>query len=656
MPRNLYALLVGIDEYPKDRDRLQGCVNDIKAVEKYLHQYLASDNYQLQIKALFNKDATRDGIILGFREHLSQANSDDVVLFYYSGHGSQENNIPEALWRFEPDQKNETLYCYDSGLPNGRHLVDKELKKLISEVAANNPHICVILDCCHSGSGTKDPSLEVVERLAPADDRPRSIDSYLFTVEELASLQAPHILIAAAEDHDTAKEIKIDGEKRGIFSYSLLKVLERPGKLTYRELWQEAKSTVSRELAKLSRTQSPQLEVTPPDDGNQLFLDGAIAERASYFTVHHNRELGWVMDGGAVHSIQLPDGEETTTMALFGFHCNVNDLKDPAKSLGEAKVTKVFPLKSQLEVSNQSQLSKEEIYKAVVTSVPLPAQGVYIEGEAQGVQLAEQAIRFATTGARPSVYIRQVQNRAEVKVCLECRNHEYQIRVVGDDRPLIAPLQGYTSENAKRAIARLEHIARWLTIRDLTSPPVSQIQSDDIVMELLFEAANSTSTNELRWEYQYKEGKWQPPRCQLKLTNKSLRTLYCTVLVLSDRFAVANPFFEAGYVRLEPKQTAWAKNGKYFKFTVDSELQNLGITETKDILKLIVSTAEFDAQLSTQEELDVPRSSTKSSFKRSTLNRLMDRAQFRSIQVDEEETYDDWHIKQIVITSVLPSK
>ena len=432
--------------------------------------------------------------------------------------------------------------------------------------------------------------------------------------------------------------------------------MKQPGKRTYRELWQQTKNKVSLELAKLSRTQFPQLEVTPADRGDLLFLNGAIAERASYFTVRHDKGLGWVIDGGAVHGVQPPVEEETTLLALFQFDCNVRDLQNPDQSIGDAKVTKVLPQLSQVEISPDTQLPKERIYKAVVISLPLPAYGVYIEGDATGVALAEQAIQAATMGNCSSIYIRPVQSRDEAQVWLQCQNQEYRIRLKDDNRSLVAPLQGYTADIAKRAIARLEHIARWLTIRDLSSPPASRIQPGDVEMEFLFESENGSLANKIRREYQYKEGKWQPPRCQLKLTNKSQKALYCTVLDLTDRFAVVAPFFEAGYVRLEPGQTAWAKNGRPFRFSVDPELQELGITETKDILKLIVSTAEFDARLSTQEEIDVPHSSTKSSFKQSTLNRLMDRAQFRTARFDEEEIYDDWYTKNVIITSVLLSE
>lgn len=36
MPRTVYALLVGIDEYPQPIPKLYGCVNDINEFEAYL--------------------------------------------------------------------------------------------------------------------------------------------------------------------------------------------------------------------------------------------------------------------------------------------------------------------------------------------------------------------------------------------------------------------------------------------------------------------------------------------------------------------------------------------------------------------------------------------------------------------------------------------
>jgi hypothetical protein len=126
---------------------------------------------------LTNAQATPRGIIDAWRSHLGQARPADVALFYYSGHGAYEHPPPE-FWDFEPDTKNETLVCYDSRLSGGWDLADKELAQLIAEVAANGPHVTVILDCCHSGSGTRHAA-DVTPRQEKADTRTRPIASYI---------------------------------------------------------------------------------------------------------------------------------------------------------------------------------------------------------------------------------------------------------------------------------------------------------------------------------------------------------------------------------------------------------------------------------------------------------------------------------------------
>ena len=187
MTNKIYALLVGIDNYPDSDHRLEGCVNDITPIEEYLNERFDRQEYQLYLQTLTDKQANRKAVIDGFRNHLRQAGKDDVVLFCYSGHGSQENAPPE-FWHLEPDHLDETLVCYDSRAENCWALADKELALLIAEVAENKPHITIILDCCHSGSGTKDPMQETKERRAPADKRKRPLDSFIFKLEELEKL------------------------------------------------------------------------------------------------------------------------------------------------------------------------------------------------------------------------------------------------------------------------------------------------------------------------------------------------------------------------------------------------------------------------------------------------------------------------------------
>ena len=144
--KKLFALFVGIDNYPPSVPSLAGCVNDMMAVREFIEERTLSDGFELHSRTLIDHEATRLNIVRGFEEHLAQAGEDDVALFYYSGHGSQEH-AHQVFWATEPDKLNETLVCYDSRTEDGMDLADKELATLIEVEATNKPHILVIMDC-----------------------------------------------------------------------------------------------------------------------------------------------------------------------------------------------------------------------------------------------------------------------------------------------------------------------------------------------------------------------------------------------------------------------------------------------------------------------------------------------------------------------------
>jgi hypothetical protein len=81
MASNLYALLVGINDYSPNVGKLNGCLNDVD----HFHDYL-TDNFDrsgLLIEVLKDADATRSNIIEQFRSHLGKAKRDDTVFFQY---------------------------------------------------------------------------------------------------------------------------------------------------------------------------------------------------------------------------------------------------------------------------------------------------------------------------------------------------------------------------------------------------------------------------------------------------------------------------------------------------------------------------------------------------------------------------------------------
>ncbi|MBD2459277.1 caspase family protein [Nostoc sp. FACHB-87] len=683
MTRNIYALLVGIDKYPDPISPLHGCVKDITAMKEYLENRVKKDkDHQLHLRTRTNDEAKRKTIIDDFREHLCKAQKDDIVLFYYSGHGSQER-APEEFRHLEPDRLNETLVCYDSRSQGEDcwDLADKELAQLIAEVSEKKPHICIILDSCHSGSGTRDPLQETGVRLTSIDERNRPLNSYLPELQQqiqnsLTSsslkdnpsgwkiLTGSHVLLAACRDSELAKEINGNGEQRGAFSYCLLETLKQAnGNMSYQDLFREAKSLVSNKIT----DQSPQFEVNYSEAEDQVFLKGAIAERSHYFAVSYSQEHhSWVIDGGGVHGIQSPSGDEKTLLALFPSNSNAEDLHDPSQSVGDAAVTLVLPAISYIKDLDPDQKKtlqdsdKEKTFKAVIISLPLPPLAVYFEGEEDGVKLARQEMEPAGgLNNQSSAYVREEKELTLAHFRLLCRKNQYLIVRPQDDRPLVAQIDGYTQDNAKKAIQRLEHIARWNAIAQLGSSGNGVIKEGDIEMELIF-GDKDLSPEETRLEYKLRDdGQRSPSTIQIKLTNNSNRALYCGLLILTDLFEVQFPFrqgMEAGYVKLEPQGTYESQSGR---LTLPQELPQ-EITEFNNTIKLIVSTAEFDGRLLTQNKLDAPkttkgeRGADRGVINRNTLNCLMNKVQNRDWEDAEPQSYQDWFTKQVTITTVRP--
>ena len=301
-------------------------------------------------------------------------------------------------------------------------------------------------------------------------------------------------------------------------------------------------------------------------------------------------------------------------------------------------------------------LEPEMTFKAVVTSLPLPPKGVLITGESAGVKLARAALLVIGPKNQPSLYLTEVTKTENAEFKLLARNGQYLITRPADDRPIVAQIQGYTESNALQAIERLEHITRWTNIAELSSPATSSIQASAVQM-VISQEGQEVKDATINFQYQLQNGRWKGPTFKVKLKNNSNQELFCALLDLTDRYAVSPELLETGGVWLKPGEEAWALGGENIYPTVLDKLWKQGITQSQDILKLIVSTAEFDATLLRQNELDLPHFPEREPGRgRGTLNCLMKRVQSRDLRCapEEDKLYDDWITSQINITTVRP--
>jgi hypothetical protein len=219
------ALLVGINDYsasalkpetsrdPADRTwpNLSGTINDVHLMRDLLGPMYGFKGEDIVI--LTDQQATRSSILRELKRLEKTARKDDVVLFYYSGHGSQVHNSLSP----EKDKLDESIVPADSRL-GVEDIRDKELRKIFNRILDAGAKLTAVLDTCHSGSGARaglDAGLGT--RGVKPDERDVADPSNPPHPEHRGAL-----IMAATQDFDRAYEIPApDGVTRGAFTWAL---------------------------------------------------------------------------------------------------------------------------------------------------------------------------------------------------------------------------------------------------------------------------------------------------------------------------------------------------------------------------------------------------------------------------------------------------
>ncbi len=162
------ALLVGINEYPAERDRLEGCVNDVFTMSSVLQECgFPADT----IRACLDDRATAAGILQRLEWLLDDAAPGDELVFYYSGHGAQ---MPEYGENFEPDHNVEMLVPWDFDWTPEKAIADDQIHELYAQLAYD-VRLALIFDSCYSGGIHRDGAARARGITPPDDIRHRQL-------------------------------------------------------------------------------------------------------------------------------------------------------------------------------------------------------------------------------------------------------------------------------------------------------------------------------------------------------------------------------------------------------------------------------------------------------------------------------------------------
>lgn len=187
----MYAVVVGVADYNHIKS-LRFTDDDAYKFAMFLKSPEGGALSDKELKILVDEDATRANILTTMRSVYRQADANDVIVFYFSGHGQNGAFLP-----IDYDGRNNRLLHSD---------VTKVLKN------SKAKHKICIADACHSGSlnrGTRDASTtDVIASFYKAWDKSSGGTALMMS--------------------STAAEVSIEyaGIRQGVFSYYLIKGLK----------------------------------------------------------------------------------------------------------------------------------------------------------------------------------------------------------------------------------------------------------------------------------------------------------------------------------------------------------------------------------------------------------------------------------------------
>lgn len=203
-PRDRYALIVGIDDYPGIDNDLVGPVEDARMMRDLLISQFGFP--EENVVMITDQAASRTHLANAFVRHLGQAGPDGVAVFYYSGHGTQleENLGLTAPVDPEADGKDEALYIAD-----GSVILDDELGFLADQLDAQRA--LLIIDACYSGTISRGADVypKAVEGelvgLLPKDFIAADISDIVdlgsvTSIEDVLARPQRHVLMAASSE------------------------------------------------------------------------------------------------------------------------------------------------------------------------------------------------------------------------------------------------------------------------------------------------------------------------------------------------------------------------------------------------------------------------------------------------------------------------
>ena len=282
------ALIVGVSNYEHldPSKHLWAPKNDVKEIEDLLQKRgVKKSNMTLIADGISAQNPTRQAIMDAMRALIERSKRGDFVIVYFSGHGSYQPDQPVGDPRHdEEDGYDQVFLPYDveptplelNAKEIKNAIIDDELGEFADALREKGVDLWFILDSCYSGTGLRaagqfhdkmvDPSvfgLKIDKAPDPKKD---------FVVPEKPatasrSLERPgrQAFFPASRRNEPSREIPVPGSEpakdpvwRSAFTHTMVTVMTRSPKLTYRQVIKAVNDIMAEPGSHISQASVPE--------------------------------------------------------------------------------------------------------------------------------------------------------------------------------------------------------------------------------------------------------------------------------------------------------------------------------------------------------------------------------------------------------------
>lgn len=281
-----HALIIAIGDYPTNESGWGkiSSENDVAIIKNALEHQKFSE-----ITVIKDQQADREGILKALEQFTLSLNPGDIALIHISSHGQQiqDNNgdeidgLDEAIVAYGAPMNSK--YFENTGIANYRgekHLRDEDFgthMMNIRKMLGQKGDLLVIIDACHSGTGTRGTALvrggapPLTEEGFVKPETTNNKEVFLFE-EQISDKLAHYVVISGARASELNYEVEEDNVGYGSLSYAVSKALiSCNGNITYRGLFATVADIMYNKVPK----QTPTIE---GDIDRELFGGKAVVQ------------------------------------------------------------------------------------------------------------------------------------------------------------------------------------------------------------------------------------------------------------------------------------------------------------------------------------------------------------------------------------------